>query len=97
MKRFAIVAASMLVASTAVAGQYSFEYSSEDLASPEAVASLHQRIDAEANKYCQREFSKTKDLRMKDACVENFVKSVTSGIDGGGRYASVTDNQQIGS
>ena len=42
-------------------------------------------------------FNTVKDLHMKDACVENFVKTITSGIDGGGRYASLETNQQSGS
>lgn len=97
MKNFVIFAASLLIAGTASANQYNFEYSSEDLTSAEAVASLHKRINAEARQYCMREYSKTKDLKLKSACVDNFVSTVTSGIDGGGRFASVESRSQAGS
>ena len=97
MKNFVIVAASLLIAGTASANQFNFKYSSEDLSSPEAVASLHQRISSEALSYCMREYSKTRDLKLKDACVDNFVKVITSGIDGGGRYAGVETRNQTGS
>jgi UrcA family protein len=94
MKNFVIIAASLLIAGTASANQFNFKYSSADLASPEAVASLHKRISTEARSYCMREYSKTRDLKLKDTCVDNFVKVVSSGIDGGARYAGVATSNQ---
>ena len=97
MKNIVIVAASLLIAGTASANQFNFQYSSEDLASADAVASLHKRINAEARQHCAREYSKTRDLKLKSSCVDNFVEVVTSGIDGGSRYAGVESRNQTGS
>lgn len=97
MNKSVIFAASLLIAGTAAANDFRFSYSEKDLSSPEAVASLHQRIESRAKSYCHREYLKTRDLKLNADCVENIVNQVTSGIDGGRRIAAVNADQQTGS
>jgi len=97
MNKFTIVIASLLIAGTASASDFRFNYSEKDFSSPEAVASLHQRIESKAKSFCHREYLKTRDLTLKATCVDDVVAEVTSGIDGGRRVAVVNSAQQTGS
>lgn len=101
MKKSVIVAATLfassLIAGTASANELRFAYSEKDLSSPEAVASLHQRIESRAKSYCLREYLKTKDLKQNARCVDDVVAQITSGIDGGRRIAGLTSEQPVGS
>jgi len=97
MNKSIIAAASLLtaslMASAASANQFHFSYTEEDLSSPEAVASLHQRIESRAQSYCLREYVKTRDLKHNASCVDDVVAQITNGIDGGQRFAGLTENQ----
>lgn len=95
MKRFAVIAISLLVAGTASANQFRFSYSEKDFSSPQAVAALHQRIESTARNYCGKQLSKTRYLSQYSSCVEDVISELTSGIDAGRRFAdaSNTDRQ----
>jgi len=97
MNKFAIVTASLLIAGTASASDFRFAYSERDFSSPQAVASLHQRIESRAQSYCHRQYMKTKHLDGKAQCVTDVVAQITSGIDGGRRIAGLDSEQQTGS
>jgi UrcA family protein len=97
MNKFVIAAASLLIAGAASANDFRFAYSEKDFSSPEAVASLHQRIESQARNYCHREYLNTRDLNLKTQCVGEVVGQITNGIDGGRRIAGVDTEQQIGS
>ena len=97
MNKFITVAASLLIAGSASANDFHFSYSAQDFSSPEAVSSLHQRIESRAQSFCHREYLKTRDLNLKTTCVDDVVSQITNGIDGGRRFAGVDSEQQVGS
>lgn len=97
LKSFAILAASLLIAGTASANQFRFAYTQQDFSSPEAVASLHERIQTKAQQYCSKQFFKTRHLGQVEGCVDSVVSQVKQGIDGGRRVAQIEAAGQQGS
>ena len=88
MLRITIAALTMTFAGAAAADQFRFVYTESDFSSPSAVEALHDRIQASARSYCNRQFLKTGHLSQVRVCVDDVVTALKEGIGENQRYAA---------
>lgn len=79
MKKMVVAAFALVSSATAVAGDFKFNYSAEDLATPAEIQSLHARLERAAGEFCQRQY----DRRLSAArmCQSIIVQDAVRQID----------------
>ena len=93
MSKITVAITMLLLAATAQAEQFSFSYSKQDFASPEAVAQLHERIEATARAHCNRQYFRDRYLSQVKGCVRDVVEEIVESI-GDRRVAQVEETSR---
>lgn len=79
MKYFAIVLFSVSLPATAMAGDFRFHYSPEQLTASGGVEQLHSKLEIAANRYCREQYI-TLNVRGQQECSRTLMEQTIERI-----------------
>lgn len=90
MQRFTLAVATLFFAAAASAGDFRFNYSPQNLATPEEVAKLHVKLEAATNSYCRSQYI-TLNVHETQKCSQNLMEQTVKQI-GNARLADLQES-----
>ena len=81
MKKLTITALTVVLGTSAYAGDFSFNYENEELLSDQSMSALHTRLEREARSYCTDRYRTIRDLSATSSCVREVVAAAIESID----------------
>lgn len=80
MKKLTLTALTVVLGTSAYAGDFSFNYQNEELLSENAMSALHTRLEREARSYCTDRYRSIRDLAATSSCMREIVAATIENI-----------------
>lgn len=80
MKKLTLAALTVVLGTSAYAGDFTFSYENEELLSDSTMSALHTRLEREARSYCTDRYRTIRDLAATSSCMREIVSATIENI-----------------